>query len=270
MIQVKKVLPSFLISSIIPVLLLTLYGCTEEENIIDSSRLKLTLIDSPADYEAVNIDIQEISLKTTGTDENSGWIKLEGFEPGVYNILRFTGGRELEIADMDFPSGKIYQLQMKIGQNNSLIMRGHTSTLLNSNSAETGILMDVDFNIAEGKSYYFKLDFDASRSVTRLGNTGQMILKPVLNLFSNENTGSLTGKVLPAQHNVLINIIHDNKIIASSYAIENVSTFTIHGIKEGNYRVSMVFSDDIEQKFFENIKVDNGRVTDMGTIQWYD
>jgi hypothetical protein len=270
MIQFKKVLHSFLIPiRILPVILLV-QACSDPENIQSNGKLILSLVDSPADYEAVNVDIQEMSLKTAGTDENNGWVKLEDFEPGVYNILEFTGGRELKLADMDFPPGKISQLQMKLGKNNSLIIDGYTSYLLNANDAESGLLMNVDIDIQPGKVHHLKLDFDASRSVTGLGSTGQMLIKPVLRIFSEDNTGSITGKVLPSTHNVLISVLKDNKIIATSYAKEDVSKFMIPGIDEGIYRVSMVISDDIEQKFIEDIKVTKGKVTDMGTIQWYE
>jgi hypothetical protein len=268
--QFKKVLYSFLISIQILLVIILVQSCSNPENIQSNGKLILSLVDSPADYDAVNVDIQEISLKTTGTEENDGWIKLEGFVPGVYNILEFTGGRELSLADMDFPPGKITQLQMKIGKNNSLIVHDYTSYLLNAYDSESGLLMNVDVDIRAGETHHLKLDFDASRSVTGLGNTGQMLIKPVLHLFSDDNTGSITGKVFPASHNVLISVLSDNKIIATSYAKENVATFLIPGITEGVYRVSMVISDDIEQKFIENVKVINGRVTDLGTINWYE
>ena len=127
----KKVLRSFLAHAGILPLILFVQSCDNPGEIPALSRLKLALVDSPADYEAVNVDIREISLKTTGTDENNGWIKLEGFEPGVYNILEFTGGRELVLADMEFPAGRITQLQMKLGKENSLIINGFSSYLLN-------------------------------------------------------------------------------------------------------------------------------------------
>jgi hypothetical protein len=266
----KKVLSSFLALLGILSQMTFVQSCEEAEEVPSTSRLKLALVDSPADYEAVNVDIQEISLKTTGTTENNGWIKLEGFQPGIFNILEFTGGRELMLADMDFPAGRITQLQMKLGKNNSLLINGHVSYLLNTNDAESGFLMNVDIEILPGKLNDFKLDFDASRSVTGLGSTGQMLIKPVLRLFSQENTGSITGKVFPASHNVLISVLSNNKIVATSYAKKDVSTFMIPGIDEGIYRITLVIADDIEQKFIENVKVVKGRLTDMGSINWYE
>ncbi len=247
-------------------ILITFYGCNDIEEITEPAKIFVSLVDSPADYEALNINIQEVSLKTNGTQENNGWISLAGFEPGVYNILDYTGGRELILADMDFPAGEISQLKIKLGQNNTLVMRGYTSQLLNANSAESGQLLNVSIDVNPGKTHYIKLDFDASRSVTGLGMTGQKILKPVLRLFSETNTGSLTGKVLPEKVNVLINILENNRIIASSYATKDVSTFLIPGIEEGSYRVSMEIGDNDEQKFFDRIDIIKGKVTDMGTI----
>ena len=270
MAQFNKLLKSFRIPLLIIPVMLSVPACNDSEEIVQSSRLVLSLVDSPADYEAVNIDIREISLKTSGMKENNGWIKLEGFEPGVYNILEFTGGHELKLADMEFPAGKITQLQLKIGSDNSLIIRDYTSNLLNSNNSSSGILLNVDIDIQPGVNHYYKLDFDASRSVVALGKTGQMILKPVLRLFSDDETGSVTGKVLPASENVLINVIEGSKIVASSYATKNVSAFLIPGIDEGIYRISLVMNNDSEQIFFENIEVVNGKVKDLGIISLED
>jgi hypothetical protein len=266
MFQFKKVLTSFhLLLPFIPILLI-FQACTDSEEADQPARLKITLVDSPADYEAVNIDIREVSLKTTGTDENNGWIKLNGFKPGVYDILEFTGGHELILADMDFPAGKITQLQLKIGPDNSVVIRGYTSYLLNANNAASGLLMNLDIDLQPGKNHDFTLDFDASRSVTGLGNTGQLVLKPVLRLFSEQMTGSVKGKVLPASVNVLINVIQGSQIVASSYATKDLSTFLIPGIDEGSYRVSFISRDNYEQLFIDNIQVLNGKITDMGTI----
>jgi len=262
----NKVASSFLFSICFIPLFSLIQSCSSSEELTNPTKLIVTLVDSPADYEALNVDIKEISLKTSGSSENQGWITLDGFEPDVYNILEYTGGRELSLADMTFPPGKISQLKLMLGPKNTLIIQNYTSSLLAPASAADGLIMNVDINVNQGETHYLKLDFDASRSVVGLGNTGQLILKPVLRLFSETDTGSLTGKVLPDNASVLINIIANNKIIASSYATENVSTFLIPGINEGTYRVSMEISDNDKQKFFDNIVIANGKVTNMGTI----
>lgn len=255
--------------TILPLILITLLlGCSgNSEDEINQTRLIVTLVDSPADYHQVNIDIQEISLKTDGTNSDDGWIKLDKFTPGVYNILEFTGGQELPLADMEFPNGIISQIKLKLGKNNTLATGSHTSTLLLANNTVDGFKFTVNETISGGGSHFLRIDFDAAQSITKLGSTGQMMLKPVLKLMSESNTGSISGKIEPAQKNVLVNVIANNKIIGSSYAPENSSKFFIPGIEPGIYDLSFESSDNHYQQYIRDISVAVGQVTDIGSYR---
>lgn len=240
---------------------------SDVEEIGTSSRLIISLVDSPADYREVNVDIAEISIKTNGITENEGWIKLEKFTPGVYNILEFTGGQELPLADMEFPSGTITQIKLKLGKDNTLTIGEYTSALLVAGGTSDGFIYNVNENITSGGTFYFRIDFDAAKSVSKLGNTGQMLLKPVLKLLSENNTGSISGDIVPADKNVLVNIIAHNRIIASSYAPENSSKFFIPGLDSGTYDISFESSDNNFQKYIRDVEVTIGSVTNIGEIK---
>jgi len=260
---------NFLIISLLAIALF-LFGCSGDDQyeINNSSRLIITLVDSPAEYRAVNVDIEGISIKTDGTTENNGWIVLDKFNPGVYNILDFTGGQELPLADMEFPSGTITRIKLKLGKNNTLAIGNHISTLLVTGETSDGFIYNVNETITAGGTFYYRIDFDAAKSISSLGSTGQMILKPVIKLVSDSNTGSISGDVKPADKNVLINVIAHNKIIASSYAPENSSKFFIPGIISGTYDISFESGDDGYQKYIRDIQVTVGEVTDLGKIQF--
>ena len=242
-----------------------LQGCSDtSEDEINQTRLIVTLVDSPADYHQVNIDIQEISLKTSGTTEDDGWIKLDKFDPGVYNILEFTGGQELPLADMEFPAGSISQIKLKLGKNNTLVIGDHTSTLLLANDFGDGYKFAVNEMISGEGSKFLRIDFDAAQSIIKLQSTGQMVLKPVLKLMSESNTGSISGIIHPAQKNVFVNVIANNKIVGSSYAPENSSKFFLPGLEPGIYDISFESSDNQNQQYIRNVSVTVGQVTDVG------
>jgi hypothetical protein len=262
---------NFLVISLLAIALF-LFGCSgsNQEELTNSSRLIISLVDSPAEYRAVNVDIQEISIKTNGTTINNGWILLDKFNPGVYNILEFTGGQELPLADMDFPAGIITQIKLKLGKNNTLEIGDHISTLLPAGGTSDGFIYNVNETISAGGTFYYRLDFDAAKSVSKLGASGQMILKPVLKLLSESKTGSILGDVKPAHKHILVNVIANNKIIASSYAPENSSKFFIPGIESGIYDISIESGDDGYQKYIRDIQVTIGNVTDLGQIQFGD
>ena len=249
-------------------LYISLFSCTpvDENASIHSARVIITLVDSPAEYREVNIDLQEISLKTDGTKENDGWITLPNFTPGAYNILEFTGGQQLPLADMEFPSGTISQIKVKLGKNNTLKIGDHISNLMLANAYANGYIFNVHEVVTGGSTYYYRIDFDAAKSVTSLGSTGQLLLKPVVKLISESSTGSISGKIEPAEKNVLVNVIVSNTIVASSYAPENSSNFFIPGLEAGIYDISFESSDNDLQQFERNVSVSVGYVTDMGMI----
>ena len=251
------------------ILLLMLFtliqACSDsnQEEIIQP-RLIVTLVDSPADYHQLNVDIQEISLKTDGTNTDDGWIKLEKFNPGVYNILEFTGGQELPLADMEFPNGSISEIKLKLGKNNTLVIGDHTSNLLLANDFGDGYKFAVNEIISGGGTKFLRIDFDAAQSIIKLQSTGQMVLKPVLKLISESNTGSISGIIHPAQKNVFVNVIANNKIVGSSYAPENSSKFFLPGLEPGVYDLSFESSDNQNQQYIRNVSVTVGLVTDVG------
>ena len=256
---------------ILSTLTLPLQNCSiGNEEMNKSARLVVTLIDSPADYREINIDIEEISLKTDGTDINNGWIRLEDLTPGIYNILEFTGGQELPLADMEFPSGTISQIKIKLGKNNTLVIGDHLSTLMVANALDDGYKFTASENLIGGETYYFRIDFNASQSISTLGTTGQLLLKPVLKLLSESSTGVISGNILPAEKNVLVNVIASNRIIGSSYAPENSSKFFIPGIETGAYDISFESGNSGFQKYIRNVSVVNGKVTDLGNISMDD
>ncbi len=267
--RLSRIAQHYPFNFLVLILILILQGCSGNiENEINQTRLIVTLVDSPADYHKVNVDIREISLKTDGTEINDGWIVLDKFNPGVYNILEFTGGQELPLADMDFPNGTISQIKLKLGKNNTLATRSHISTLLLANNYTEGYIFNVNEIIAGGGTQHLRIDFDAAQSISKLGNTGQMMLKPVIKLMSESKTGSISGQVNPAQKNVLVNVIANNRIVASSYATENSSKFFVPGIEAGIYDLSFESSDDKFQEYIRDVEVTIGLVTEVGSISF--
>lgn len=256
---------NLLIFSLLP---LYIFGCSsdDERSVNHAARLIITLVDSPAEYREVNIDIEEISLKTDGTQENDGWIRLQDLIPGVYNILEFTGGQELPLADMEFPAGTISQIRLKLGKNNTLKIGNHVSNLLLANAYPEGFKFNTHEVVKGGSTHYYRIDIDAAKSVISLGTTGQLVLKPVIKLISDSSSGAIFGKIEPAEKNVLVNVIMSNEIIASSYAAENCANFFIPGLESGIYDISFESSDHDFQIYERNISVSIGQVTDMGMI----
>ena len=102
-------------SALLP--LFILFSCSEEDQV---ARLRITLVDSPGNYDKVNVDIQGVSVHVNEQEgENGGgWIEFEDSNVGITNLLDYTGGTELTLVDTEFPTGTISQIRLLLGENN--------------------------------------------------------------------------------------------------------------------------------------------------------
>jgi hypothetical protein len=242
-------------------------GCNDEENQI--ARLRITLVDDPGDYQAVNVDIQGVAVHPNvhATDNSNGWIILDNSNVGVKNLLNYTGGVELTLADTDFPAGRLSQIRLLLGEDNSVIIDNVKIPLETPSAEQSGLKLAVHETLKGGITYEFKLDFEAALSVVQTGD-GDYILKPVINIFTKALSGSIKGSVIPASENVALYVMNGEEVVSSTYAPEGVAEFLFADVPEGIYTISInpgkaSLLPDIS---INNINVDLGNVTDLGEI----
>lgn len=248
--------------------LLFISACTEDDN--QTARLKITLVDNPGDFEAVNVDIQGVTVHTNehAGEEDNGWVFLENSNVGVRNLLDYTGGVELTLADTDFPAGRISQIRLLLGENNSVTIDGNTEPLETPSAQQSGLKLQVHETLKGGITYEFKLDFEAAQSVVITG-TGTKILKPVINVFTEAVSGSIKGSVLPASENIVLYVMDEVDIISTTYAPAGTAEFLFADVPEGIYSVLLEPGEtsDFVSTTIDNVNVAIGDVTDLGEIQ---
>lgn len=247
--------------------LLVLFSCNDDDS---TARLRITLVDSPGDYEAVNVDIQGVSVHTNemAGENDGGWVFLENSNVGVINLLEYTGGKELTLADTDFPAGRISQIRLLLGDNNTLVVDGSTEPMMTPSAQQSGLKLKVNETLKSGLTYEFKLDFEAARSVVHTGS-GKFILKPVINVITHTTKGAILGTVLPADENVAVYVLNGEDTVSSTYAPAGFSEFLATRIPAGTYQVSL---DPGEESAFapaliEDVEVNLEAVTDVGSTE---
>ena len=244
-----------------------LSACNNQDE--TTSRLRITLVDNPAEYQAVNVDIQGVRIHTDGQvdDNGGGWIDLPGSDVGVKNLLDYTNGTELVLVDMDFPAGKISQIRLMLGEENSVVIDGKSNFLKTPSAQQSGLKLQVNEILTEGVTYEIKLDFDAARSVVHTGSD-KYILKPVIRVITKAIRGGIKGSVVPAEENVAIYVINGEDTVATTYAPEGASDFLISGIEAGNYLVSFDPGEvsQYNNAIVEAVTVANDGMTDLGQI----
>jgi len=244
--------------------LLFTVGCDSKDNSQGTARLQVRLTDDPGDYDEVNIDIREIQVTFDG-DTVNGWKSLSGIKPGIYNLLDLVNDKDTLLADAIIPSGRIHQLRLILGEQNTVVVDGVSHDLKTPSAQQSGLKLNIQQDAQEGVMYVLLLDFDAARSVVQTGNNNY-ILKTVIRTVLQSVGGSIKGVVDPASSNTLIFALQGLDTIAGTNT-DTTGSFLIKGLAASNYDLIVIPDDtSLEVKSVKDVSVLNGQVTNVDTV----
>lgn len=239
-------------------------ACTKEKDDVtpqgsETARVNFHLTDDPAAYDAVYIDIQQVEV----TMEGSAAVTLDPVRPGVYNLLDFRNGLDTLLLRADLPAGKIGQIRLILGSDNSVVVDGKSHALTTPSAQQSGLKLNLQEELVAGGSYDMWIDFDAGKSIVETGN-GKFMLKPVVRAYSELTDGRIKGYVQPAAANVTV------------YATNGVDTYSaipradgfyqFVGLPTGNYDVTFDAAVVLYVDVTVNaVNVTYGQTTDLGT-----
>lgn len=174
------------------VLLAAASGCGGSSS--GSGKISVHLMDAPGDYQEVNVDVQEIQINGP-----QGWQSL-GTVDRVINLLDLTNGVTTTLVnEFGIEAGHYTQLRMILGSRNTVLLKGETTAvpLKVPSGMQTGIKLNVNFDVEPGTTKDVFIDFNADRSVFvhQAGMSGQYILRPVVFCYAEVVTGSISGTV---------------------------------------------------------------------------
>lgn len=244
---------------IIVIALLLLSGCSDEKN----ARLQVYLTDAPGDYQEVNIDIEGVEIHTSDEATDKGWKALDVNE-GVYSLLELTNGLDTLLGEIEIPAGKISQIRLILGDDNTVTVDDQTYELSTPSAQQSGLKLQVHETLAEGITYKILLDFDVARSIVQTGSD-QYKLKPVIRAITEAQDGAIKGQVTPVEATPAVYAIIGADTLGSAYCNEQ-GEFMIRGLAEGSYLVSFQPKTGYAGKVVENIPVQLGSVTDMEPV----
>ena len=229
----------------------------------DKAKLKVYFTDAPGNFESVMVDVQSVSVHYSGTDE-SGWISLEGFQPGAFNVLDFTNGIDTLLASAELSAGKISQIRLLLGENNSVTVDGETHPLTVPSGYTSGLKLNIHQDFKEGVTYKIWLDFDAGRSIVKTGS-GSYILKPVIRTFADATSGAIKGFVEPKAARPHVMAILGNDTLGT--IADTSGYFMIKGVPTGEYLVKFVPVEGYSPKEIDIVRVVLGEINDLGVVE---
>src|SRR5205809_6255527 len=221
------------------------------------------LTDDPGNYDHVFLDIVGAEVHYID-DENNKWYTFKNFHGGVYNILRFTNGKDTLLANNRISAKRINQVRLILGDDNTVVVDGITYPLTTPSGQKSGIKVNVDITLTEGVKYEIWTDFDVQKSIVVTGNN-EYILKPTYRVYTNAITGSLNGIVQPNDANAWVYVMSDNHIIASTRPDKETGAFMVNGSNPGSYKVLIDGSNGYQDKKYKDVAVSIQNVTGTGT-----
>lgn len=259
MIMKKLFLPVVLLCAAI----FSFQSCKKDDdnpNNSGTAKVSMRLTDGPANYDHVYIDIQQVVV----TMEGSAAVTVVPIRPGIYDLLDFSNGADTLLAEANVPAGKVSQIRLVLGENNSVVVDGTSYPMSTPSAQESGLKLNLKETLEAGGSYTFWLDFDAGKSIVQTGNGGYK-LKPVIRAYSALTNGQIKGYVLPLN------------AMATVYAIQGTDTlsaipgpngfFMFGGMAEGTYTIWIEPGIlGLQAYTATNVQVSYGVVTDLGTI----
>ena len=243
-----------------------LSSCSNDDA-TSTSRFEVRLTDAPADYAKVLVDIQGVEYNVEGT--NAGWKSLPLRRTGVYNLLDFRNGVDTILAGEEIAAGKISQIRLKLGHNNSIVLKnGETISLKVPSGSESGLKLNLHAELEAGLAYVLTVDFDAAKSIVEHGN-GKYSLKPVLRAYRTAASGAIAGKVTPDTLSTTVYLLKLNSVTQKNdtvaTSIVKAGNFLIGGVAEGGYTVRVAPTYKFQPKDL-NANVTIGNIFDLGVV----
>ncbi|WMI66806.1 DUF4382 domain-containing protein [Aestuariibaculum sp. YM273] len=247
---------------ILPLLLLTfVFGCKDSDSdgvSAEAPKISVRLVDAPGDYAGVNVEIVDVMIKMNDdSDSDQGWMSLDA-EGGMVDLLDFTGGFSKVLVDrFPIPAGTLSQMRLVLGDGNTIdIEVDEEGTVENyplktPSAQQSGLKIKIDAVIEEGFTYDYVLDFDVEKSIVMAGNSGNIILKPVIYASAEVSSGIIEGMVEPMDVSAMASVLVDDMgteeteddFVISAYTDEN-GAFALWGVPAGTYEVMIAPVDE--------------------------
>lgn len=150
--------------------------------------LHVLLTDAPAQYDHVWVEIAGVEIGTADSDAG-GWITVMS-EPRMIDLLTLQNDVTTILGDADLQPGFYSQLRMFV--TSAQVVTGEVALpLFVPSAAQTGIKINLNFDVEAGVDYSLVLDFDALASIRSTGNG--LHLSPVIKV---ESLTASTGAVM--------------------------------------------------------------------------
>jgi hypothetical protein len=155
----------------------------EDEAIASNTNFFVYLKAAPADFDQVWVDISNVNIGTTG-DDTGTWTSTMP-TPRSVDLLTLQSEPTI-LGDVELQPGSYAQMRLFLS-NPKIVSGTEYLPVFTQTALQSGIEIDLSFEVEEGVAYSLVLDFDASASFQEDGLG--IHLRPVIRVASFTATG---------------------------------------------------------------------------------
>ena len=158
-------------------LILLPFAFSCKEKVVQFSPVHFYLMDSPSNFDSVNIHIKKIEANII--NDSTVWVPVDTKDT-VVNVFHLQDSITMQVAHDNVPLGLLKRIRFILGNDNSVVVGGVSYPLQLPASGSPVVLIDIDKKLNEVFNGFI-LDFDASQSI--VGDSGTYRLEPVIKLL---------------------------------------------------------------------------------------
>lgn len=171
-----------------------LASCGGGDSGSDLGTLRLSLTDSPAcglQHAFVTVEKVRVHMSATAPENDGEWKEIVLPTPQRVDLLTLTNGTLIPLGQARLRAGTYTQMRLVLAANtaanplaNAVTPIGGVETPLTTPSGQqSGLKMNIHIEVPPDKVADFAIDFDACKSFVFAGNSGKILLKPVLSVL---------------------------------------------------------------------------------------
>lgn len=212
-----------------------------------TGKASIYLTDAPID----NQDISAVFISITGVEAKGpeGWISLKNFEePVVIDLLSYQNGEAFFLTEEQIAAGTYTEVRLNLNiqeiggtadVEGSYIQYkdGSKKTLYAPSGEQTGYKAIGGFTVPESGNATITLDFDVRKAVVDAGKDDKYLLKPTIRLVSNDDAGTVEGKVSGTED--------FNRVVVFAYNNDQFEESEMDAPAQGNIRFANAISSNV-------------------------
>ena len=109
----------------------------------------MTIVDSPADFEHVNIAVARVEVHKAGSDSTSGWAVVNN-NAATYDLLTLRNGASAILGDNSLAAGHYTQIRLILGSGCTVVSNGTSFNMNVGSGMQSGIKLNHEFDIVDG------------------------------------------------------------------------------------------------------------------------